>query len=195
MAPTELTRHGFSWSAQNPRYPERVLEGGTSRGVIHEGRAAPGVRTLLSPLRGSVRREIGMLGDACEHRRRSGARNLHPLSAVRGVGVSGYDRALSLTVAHNVVRPTWRRREVPAALALAAADPTRSFTDALIMWDLVSRLPYTDREVIVIHYALDWSLGDIGRVLHLTESAAKKWLHRARLRPAHYQFPARKRKA
>ncbi len=63
------------------------------------------------------------------------------------------------------------------------------------MWDLVSRLPYTDREVIVIHYALDWSLGDIGRVLHLTESAAKKWLHRARLRPAHYQFPARKRKA
>jgi RNA polymerase sigma-70 factor (ECF subfamily) len=97
-----------------------------------------------------------------------------------------FDRALLLAVARNVVRTAWRRRrpEMPADLELGAEapDPAVPFTDAVIMRDLVRRLPYADREVIVLHYALDWPLDDIASLLHLRPSTVKSRLYRARQR-------------
>ncbi len=92
------------------------------------------------------------------------------------------DDALLLAVARNVVRTALRRRraETPTAL-FWHADP-EPFEDSLLMADLVRQLPYYEREVVVLHYALDMPLDAICRLLRAPSGTVKSRLHRARQR-------------
>lgn len=94
-----------------------------------------------------------------------------------------FDTALLFAVARNVVRTIRRRRrpEYPASRMEHRADG-RSFEDSVLMSDLVARLPYPEREVIVLHYALDLPLETICNQLGQPHSTVKSRLYRARRR-------------
>lgn len=94
-----------------------------------------------------------------------------------------FDVALLIAVARNVARDFWRRRK-PEQLNERMADRAgaANVEDSILMADLVARLPLPEREVVVLHYALDLPLDAIARQLGQSESAIKSRLHRARLR-------------
>lgn len=94
-----------------------------------------------------------------------------------------FEVALLVTVARSVARDLWRRRrrEEPTDRVSERADPS-GLEDAVVMADLVARLPYGEREVVVMHYALDRPLWELAKALGETESAVKSRLHRARER-------------
>lgn len=94
-----------------------------------------------------------------------------------------FDPVLLIAVARNVVRTIWRRRrpEYPASPVAHPADG-RSFEESVLMSDLVARLPYSEREVIVLHYALDLPLETICNQLGQPRSTVKSRLYRARRR-------------
>ncbi len=93
-----------------------------------------------------------------------------------------FDAVLLVAVARNVVRTMWRRTrpEFPADLTRQA--DVGSFEESVLMTDLITRLPYREREVIVLHYALDLSLEEICRQTKEPCSAVKSRLYRARRR-------------
>ncbi len=93
-----------------------------------------------------------------------------------------FDAALLIAVARNVVRTMWRRRRPEFAADLARQAGVASFEESVVMTDLIARLPYREREVIVLHYALDLSIEEIGRQINEPCSAVKSRLHRARRR-------------
>lgn len=94
-----------------------------------------------------------------------------------------FDPVLLIAVARNVVRTMWRRRrpEYPASGLGHRAD-AGSFEESVLMSDLVARLPYPEREVIVLHYGLDLPLETICSQLHQPGSTVKSRLYRARRR-------------
>lgn len=94
-----------------------------------------------------------------------------------------FDVALLIAVARNVARDFWRRRrpESPSG-TIGQASGGGSVEDAIVLADLVARLPYREREVIVMHYALDLPIEAICRQTGRSEGAVKSQLHRARER-------------
>ncbi len=93
-----------------------------------------------------------------------------------------FDGALLLAVARNVARTVWRRRPPETASDPGLQADPYSFETTLMISDLVRRLPYAEREVIVLHYALDLPLEDVCRQVHAPSGTVKSRLHRARLR-------------
>lgn len=97
-----------------------------------------------------------------------------------------FDLALLIAVARNVVRTFWRRRRwefLHPDLESHQGGP--AFEDSILLSDLVSRLPYSEREVVVLHYGLDLPIDAICSQLGETPGAIKSRLHRARMRLRH----------
>ncbi len=93
-----------------------------------------------------------------------------------------FDGALLLAVARNVARTAWRRRPREASADLSPSADPYSFENSLLISDLVRRLPYAEREVIVLHYALDLPLEAVCRQVRAPVGTVKSRLYRARLR-------------
>jgi RNA polymerase sigma factor (sigma-70 family) len=76
----------------------------------------------------------------------------------------------------------FKRAEMPA---LASADHASTSDDAVDLRLAMARLPHDQRLALVLRYYLDLPLEDVGRLLGISEKAAKARVHRAldRLRP------------
>jgi RNA polymerase sigma-70 factor, ECF subfamily len=75
-----------------------------------------------------------------------------------------------------------KRAEMPG---LASRDHATSSDDSADLRRALARLPHDQRLVLVLRYYLDLPLEEVGRVLGISEKAAKARVHRAlaRLRP------------
>ncbi len=92
-----------------------------------------------------------------------------------------YELRLLLAVARNVVRDRGRRhREIPVAVVFTGATP--GFEAQTEVADLVGRLPWREREVVVLHHALDLPVVEVARVVGTSVGAVKSLLFRARAR-------------
>lgn len=125
---------------------------------------------------------VGMLGDpivAGDAAQETWMRYLHYADRPE----PRFEPALLLAIARNVARDYWRRRrpELPHGRVGEGASQ-EPVEDAMVMADLVARLPYPEREVVVMHYALDLPIDAICRQTGQSESAVKSRLHRARAR-------------
>ena len=90
-------------------------------------------------------------------------------------------RAYAFRVAHNIARESWRRRDrelatwsaiAESAVPGSAPDPT--------LWDAVSRLPESLREVVLLHYLCDLPVNDVARTVRRPVGTVKRRLHDAR---------------
>jgi len=91
------------------------------------------------------------------------------------------DESLLLAVARNVVRTVLRRHRPEVLASCDGRSDPAAFEEALLMADLMRHLPYHEREVVVLRYALDMPLDAICRLLHAPSGTVKSRLHRARL--------------
>ncbi len=122
---------------------------------------------------------LGMLGDptrAADAAQETWLRYLHYVDRPQ----PHFDDALLFAVARNVLRTMLRRRR-PEVAHDPGGNPS-TFEESLLMADLVRHLPYHEREVVVLRYALDMPLDAICRLLRAPAGTVKSRLHRARLR-------------
>lgn len=93
------------------------------------------------------------------------------------------------TVAINVARTRWRRRQVLASLLLrqAASEPGAlpgMGENHVALVAALRHLPWPQREVVVLHYLADVPVDEIASSLGLAPGTVKSRLHRARARLA-----------
>ena len=93
-----------------------------------------------------------------------------------------YDLPLLLTVARNVVREGWRRWHRERSLVRSRDPQAGRFEGAVELMDLVGRLPWREREVIVLHYIADLPVHVMATMLGVSITAVKSRLFRARSR-------------
>jgi RNA polymerase sigma-70 factor, ECF subfamily len=84
-------------------------------------------------------------------------------------------------VALNLATSRWRRLRTAARYrptddgAVPGPNP-----DRVVLVSALSRLPETQRRVLVLHYLVDLSTADIARHEEVVESTVRVWLHRGR---------------
>lgn len=100
----------------------------------------------------------------------------------RGDNFAGWIRTIATRVAFNCRRDTATRERYHAAFA-EPAEPVRSGDDGEVrdlLANVLTRLSYAYREILVLRYVEELSVQEIGEVLELGESATKMRLLRAR---------------
>jgi RNA polymerase sigma factor (sigma-70 family) len=80
------------------------------------------------------------------------------------------------TTALNVARRTMRRRPPPAAPDVVPSDLDQD----LDLWRAVRTLPPRQQEAVVLYYAMDMTLKDVGAAMGCEEGTVKAHLSRAR---------------
>ena len=86
------------------------------------------------------------------------------------------------TVARNVAIDQLRRRRTSAVREQASAPTDPDLAQRLAVRDAVAALPPGDRACLWLFYYGDLSVAEIGSTLHLSPTAVKARLHRARRR-------------
>lgn len=107
------------------------------------------------------------------------------LARPKGLGDVDNPEAWLRTVAINVVRRRWRRRQLLDTILLrdrpvqrlAAAAPGPERTD---LRDAVATLPRVYREVVVLHYLADLPVDEVATLLEVPVGTVKSRLSRAR---------------
>lgn len=99
------------------------------------------------------------------------------------------------TVAVNIARSRWRRRQVMEGLLVrhAASEPTPvpGMTEGHVaLVTALRELPRTQREVVVLHYLADLQVSEIATGLGVAPGTVKSRLHRARSRLAELLDPS-----
>jgi RNA polymerase sigma-70 factor, ECF subfamily len=96
----------------------------------------------------------------------------------------------TLKIAKHQVIDAYRRRKTSAEPeSLEDFDPPMSADTpeenilarerSVILWGLLQTLPEGPREMLVLRYILDWSVGEMSRYLHKNETAVSMAIHRA----------------
>jgi RNA polymerase sigma-70 factor, ECF subfamily len=80
------------------------------------------------------------------------------------------------TTALNVARRAMRRRPQQPAPDASSGDPD----EALDLWRAVRKLTARQQEAVVLHYAMDMTLKDVGAAMGCEEGTVKAHLSRAR---------------
>lgn len=95
-----------------------------------------------------------------------------------------------LKIAKHQVIDTYRRRKTtgepdsletfdPPTNEAAPEDQILSHERSAKLWGLLQTLPEGPREMLVLRYMLDWSIGEIARYTHKNETAVSMAVHRA----------------
>lgn len=87
------------------------------------------------------------------------------------------------TVALNVLRRRWRRARLFRSLAPRIAEPSEApgiSEDHVALVDALRRLPFPQRETVVLHHLADLSVQDVAATLNVSEGTVKSRLNRAR---------------
>lgn len=82
----------------------------------------------------------------------------------------------------NRCRNTWRHRDYEHKRALALQGAYAPPTSASELFDVLMKLPYRQRAVLVLRYWADWSEAEIAEALGCRPSAVKSLAHRALVR-------------
>ncbi|MGC8487720.1 MAG: RNA polymerase sigma factor [Clostridia bacterium] len=85
-------------------------------------------------------------------------------------------------IARNVVRESWRRWHRERSLVRSRDPQAGRFEGAVELMDLVGRLSWREREVIVLHYIADLPVHVMATMLGVSITAVKSRLFRARSR-------------
>lgn len=90
---------------------------------------------------------------------------------------------------HQVIDAYRRRKTAGEPVSLEAFDPPMpeatpedqvlSHERSAILWGLLQTLPEGPREMLVLRYMLDWSIGEIAKYIHKNETAVSMAIHRA----------------
>ena len=98
-------------------------------------------------------------------------------------------RWLLIIAKHQMIDSYRRRKAAGEPVSLDTKDPPAPGIDpesqALyderrqILWNLLQSLPEEAREMLVLRYILDWSVGEIAAHLHKNETAVSMAIHRA----------------
>jgi RNA polymerase sigma-70 factor (ECF subfamily) len=80
------------------------------------------------------------------------------------------------TTALNVARRATRKRPLPARSQAGHGD----LDEAIDLWNAIRKLPARQQEAVVLHYAMDLPLKDVGEVMGCEEGTVKSHLSRAR---------------
>jgi RNA polymerase sigma-70 factor (sigma-E family) len=93
------------------------------------------------------------------------------------------------TVAVNIARSRWRRRQAMNALLLrrAVAEPVPvpgMSEDHVAVITALRQLPRAQRETVVLHYLTDLPVDEVARAMGVATGTVKSRLHRARARLA-----------
>jgi RNA polymerase sigma-70 factor, ECF subfamily len=152
--------------------------------------AAPDFDSLIGPwIESGYRLAVAMLGDpeaAHDALQDSALRAWQSLDHLRDPGMA---RAWFLSIVANRCRSTIRHRWWSvirfATRESIAAFPEDSVVQSLDLNRAMSRISPDDRAILQLYFYLDLAVDEIGRVLGISEGAAKTRVYRAarRLRP------------
>lgn len=77
----------------------------------------------------------------------------------------------------------------PPTHETAPEDQVLSHERSAILWGLLQTLPEGPREMLVLRYMLDWTVGEIAQYIHKNETAVSMAIHRA-LKQLQQKWPA-----
>jgi RNA polymerase sigma-70 factor, ECF subfamily len=100
--------------------------------------------------------------------------------------ISGYDdpEAWVRRVACNQAVSKWRRARRLVVRSDAGSDAVQFAPEQLVTLDALRRLSVREREVLVLHYLVGYSIEEIGTRLGAPIGTVKSWLSRGRVRLA-----------
>jgi RNA polymerase sigma-70 factor (sigma-E family) len=96
--------------------------------------------------------------------------------------ISGYDdpEAWVRRVACNLAISRWRRARRVFVRADAGAELAQFSTEQLALFDALQRIPTRERESVVLHHLIGYSVEEIARALGAPSGTVKSWLSRGR---------------